>query len=1442
MTTPSDRELTLFSVARQLPERERSAFLDQACADDPALRQCVEDLLQAIDVAGDFLEGPAADSFAPDGTVRFTAKAAEMPGDKIGHYKLLQQIGEGGCGVVYMAEQEAPVRRRVALKVIKLGMDTKQVIARFEAERQALALMDHPNIAKVLDAGATDKGRPYFVMELVRGVKITDYCDKNNLPTRERLLLFVQVCQAIQHAHQKGIIHRDIKPSNILVTLRDGVPVPKVIDFGIAKATTDQRLTDKTLFTAFEQFIGTPTYMSPEQAEMSELGIDTRSDIYSLGVLLYELLTGQTPFDSKVLLQAGLDEIRRIIREQEPVRPSTRLSTMLAGELTTTAQRRQTEPAKLSGLLRGDLDWIVMKCLEKDRARRYETANGLTADLDRHLKNEPVMARPPTGLYKLQKFARRNKLAVVAVGAVAAALIIGLGVSTWMFIRERNAHQEAAAAEREQSRLRETAQQTQARETLLRRQAEAAELAERQKAYASDMNVAFQAWDKGDVNRVDRLLDEHRPKPSQDDLRGFEWFYLWRLIHSDQLTLRGHNAYLRAVAFSTDGDLLATAGDDSTTRIWDAHTGKIKFALGGHTGGVTAVAFSPDGKVLATGGADKLIVLWDVATGAELSVLRGHNYGVTSLAFEPDGKWLASADGKLANGGDRNPLDKYVDTSPLMAEVKLWNVETRKTILTLSGNTNSILSLAISPNGKTLATGGADATVKLWEIDTGKMRTNLAGFKGPVFAVAFSPDGHSLAVGGGNPYREQAELKIMDPATCAERVSFKGHDGPVFALAFSPDSKTLASGGLDQIIRLWNVTTGDEVQAIKGHRASIWSLAWNPSGERIASASWDQTVKVWDAVQQQGQQVFPGPGSFSGCFSPDGKYLIRSGWRLKVIEIGTTNPPYLIPDYFVPDAVVAVSPDGSTMASGGMGSSVTLWEVGTWRRLATLPGPDANIYAIAFSPDSRTLAFSDVSGVRLWDVHKRVERAFYQSGTEGASRVLAFTSNGRTLIVTGERGGGTCFLDPTTAQVQKVTEWDGVAVSSDGRYLAVDRSGLGLLDLNSMELKWLVNAHRAQNWSAHFSPDGRTLATASWDGTAQLLNVASGQEMFNYRAPGVVWDALFSPDSKWWSVGSGSAANGEMALFRSATPEEVEADDAPVIYTQPTGQSSSEGRTVTLQVSATGASPLSYQWRRGVNSIPGETNSALTLADVTETNAGDYSVMISNALGSTTSSNATLNIRHLRETLIAEVNFQAKQPAWSNAFTYSENPVPLSTNISEIAGAGADGGAALVLRADGSGFSNNMSQANSGFGLTVGAFASRTNGIDTTNLSLYKVYATIRATGVAGKSAAGRVQSLFMAPHRPILGIEIPVTFTTNFQVYSFILSDGVIDTDSDSWNEFATNLDAINALQLAVVADQWLVRFHPDANNGFYLSNIKFMRLVPPRAIAPNARVLHSP
>jgi signal transduction histidine kinase len=461
------RRIFLEAVENHAPE-QWPEFLDSACQGDAELRARVEALLKAHGEYNSMLDG---EGFA----ATLDARVSERPGARIGPYKLLQQIGEGGFGIVFMAEQTAPVRRKVAVKVIKPGMDTRQVIARFEAERQALAVMDHPNIARVLDAGSTGSGRPYFVMELVRGVPITTYCDDNNLPVRERLELFATVCQAVQHAHTKGIIHRDIKPTNVLVTRQGGQPVVKVIDFGVAKAM-GQQLTEKTLFTEFAQMIGTPLYMSPEQAELSSLDIDTRSDIYSLGVLLYELLTGTTPVDKEQLKKAAFDEIRRIIREEEPPRPSLRISG--SETLPAVAAHRHIEPARLSKLIRGELDWIVMKALEKDRNRRYETANGFAADVLHYLSDEPVLACPPSVGYRLRKFARRNKaslapaavvsfvvllavvnLTVATAIVVVVALLVGIVVSTSQAIRAIRAEKLAKTRLQAETKARTDAEQ-----------------------------------------------------------------------------------------------------------------------------------------------------------------------------------------------------------------------------------------------------------------------------------------------------------------------------------------------------------------------------------------------------------------------------------------------------------------------------------------------------------------------------------------------------------------------------------------------------------------------------------------------------------------------------------------------------------------------------------------------------------------------------------------------------------------------------------------------------------------------------------------------------------------------------------------------------------------------------------------------------------------------
>jgi tRNA A-37 threonylcarbamoyl transferase component Bud32 len=589
MKPADDREEVFFREALRRPKgAQRDAFLAAVCVEDLLLRDRLEALLQAHGSAG--VTQPEAVSKE---SLTMVLLPEEGPGTVIGRYKILEKVGEGGFGAVYVAEQKEPVKRRVALKIIKMGMDTRQVVARFEAERQALALMDHPNIAKVLDAGATESGRPFFVMELVKGIPITQYCDQGKLGTRERLDLFIQVCRAIQHAHQKGIIHRDIKPSNILVSLDYRVAVPKVIDFGIAKATQAE-LTEKTVYTQFQQFIGTPAYMSPEQAEMGGLDIDTRSDIYSLGVLLYELLTGSTPFDTEELLKSGLDEMRRIIREREPMRPSTRL------RQTKELNVSPTQLSTLSSALSTDLDWIVMKCLEKDRTRRYETANGVAMDIERHLKHEPVVARPPTMGYRLQKSFRRNRVMLSAAGLAGLALVLGATVSVWQAVRATRAARREAEAHLQADQAARIAENQKERAQRERQKARESELAARKQTYTADMNLAQQALAVNNIGRAGELLNRHRPQAGESDPRGWEWRYLWQQCRSDALlTVCQQSNSIWSLAVSPDGKWMAvgerTLGGLS---VWDLATRQeiARFEAGD---GEVRVAFSPREPLLA---------------------------------------------------------------------------------------------------------------------------------------------------------------------------------------------------------------------------------------------------------------------------------------------------------------------------------------------------------------------------------------------------------------------------------------------------------------------------------------------------------------------------------------------------------------------------------------------------------------------------------------------------------------------------------------------------------------------------------------------------------------------------------------------------------------------------------------------------------------------------
>ena len=626
----------------------------------------------------------------------------EGPGTKIGRYELLELIGEGGMGLVYLAQQKEPVKRRVALKIVKLGMDSRQVIARFEAERQALALLDHPNIAHVFDVGTTGTGRPYFVMEHVKGMSITRYCDDRKLNIEQRLKLFKQVCEGIHHAHQKGIIHRDIKPSNILVSMHGDRAVPKIIDFGIAKATA-RSLTDKTVFTCQGQLLGTPEYMSPEQVDLATQDIDTRSDIYSLGVLLYELLAGVLPFEEKSLRSGGFAEIQRTIREQEPATPSIRL-TNLGEQAKTIATSRGTQAIALARRLHRELEWIPLKAMRKDRCRRYRSASEMADDIQNYLNGSPLIAGPETTVYRTKKFMRKHAGSVVTVALVAVAIVLGLIVSTAMYWRSEKALEREAVArvQAEDAKDKETAARTRAEkaEEVAQEQRNAAQeqrkLAEesaenyRRGLYVNTIQLADAKYREGNIGRACDLLDV-----CPDNLRGWEWYRLWRLSNQALMTLQWHGTDVMSVSFSPNGKCIVSGHDDMTIKVWETATRNDLMTLRGHEAAVWSVAYSRDGKHIVSGSFDKTVKVWDATTGTELMTLRGHEEAIRSVVFSSDGKLIASG--------------SYDDT------IKVWNAATGAEVTTLRGhNDGSLSSVAISPDGKTIA-GGGDGEIILWE-------------------------------------------------------------------------------------------------------------------------------------------------------------------------------------------------------------------------------------------------------------------------------------------------------------------------------------------------------------------------------------------------------------------------------------------------------------------------------------------------------------------------------------------------------------------------------------------------------------------------------------------------------------------------------------------------------------------------------------------------------
>jgi WD40 repeat protein/serine/threonine protein kinase len=1050
----------------------------------------------------------------------------EKPGDRISHYKLLQKIGEGGCGTVYMAEQEEPVRRRVALKIIKLGMDTKQVVARFEAERQALAMMDHPNIAKVLDAGATETGRPFFVMELVRGIKITEYCDQNKLSTRERLELVIQVCRAIQHAHQKGVVHRDIKPSNLLVTLHDGVPVPKVIDFGIAKAT-ERRLTDKTLFTEFQAFIGTPAYMSPEQAEMSGLDIDTRTDIYSLGVLLYELLTGQTPLDAQELVRAGLDEMRRTIREREPLRPSTRLSTMLAPELTATARHRHAEAPKLISLIRGDLDWIVMKCLEKDRTRRYETANGLARDLQRHLNQEPVSARPPSKLYRFQKLVRRNKLAFSAAATVVSVLGIGFGVSTVLFIQKNRAYGRAVVAEAEQARLRQVA--------------EANELAARRIAYASDLNLAQEALRQNNLGRALALLNRHRPagKPetrspnAESDLRGWEWRYLWDRCQSDALFTLGRtpsSAY--SLTVSADGHWLAVGEYEGFVSVWDLRSRRQWARLPAGSQRVK-VAFSPREPVLAFSVAETNkhfgVRLWDVTSQQVMAEL-AHRGFIREFAFSGDGATLVT----------------LTENEP--PELTFWRMAdpTRIRHVTVPPVVSGMGPiLAVTPDLRVVAQAAPEGRVYVLDGETGRERWTVKASEEFLTAVALSPDGQLLATGAGFT---ESNIRLWDVTSGKEVGRLEGHRGWVEALLFWPDGRTLASASADQTIRLWDMATLEPVGTLKGHQAEVWCLTLLPDQTTLFSGAKDGSVLAWDTANVRRQRActtLPVP-RMEWVFAPDGRSVLAPDSEGQIQE-------WLAPDFQHPRMLAALgagnlrpalSGDGRLLAVGRADGTVRIWDRHSQVLVTNLAASGEAAVPVRFLGRRGILLTADAGRtLREWDIQTWKEVRSWQYG--GPSQTYTISTDERIGLQLGYDGSVT-FRDLQTGQVTSGrldhSRAVGVAFTPDGRLFgtASEAGTAKLWHTDTLLEVAVLRGHLLGVHSIAFSPDGKRVATGSNGREAiKLWDVATGQEVLTLEGSGSIFGSTaFSPDGTL--LGSVNSS-GILHVWRAPSWAEIEA-------------------------------------------------------------------------------------------------------------------------------------------------------------------------------------------------------------------------------------------------------------------------------------------------------------